>query len=419
MTQTAAFLKCRPLSLLVKDSAAFIQSQRNISLLNNIIWGTCNTDVDKGQCLENMDWFAQNIKTQCKRDIDADNPIVQDAVAGLEAYGLMREVGCQVNTQTNTYCYVEAAQKHPSDLYLYALPLGLDLPNKTVPSCTSCVQNLMHTFVTDGLNLTVLRQTYSSAATIVNDACGAEFVSTMAGSTNGARSLSASGWYALDMCCSTPISSVSVARLWQRAYEVNTDGFSWSYRSRNTFAHRKMSKKRMRMSYDDFADISALHKYVRYTDQFTSMVTEDGTEEAVFAVATAYALLQLNPIRGIGHICQQVTVLRRTRWVYRCYWTTVEVFCSRPPVIVHEEGGERHAGYASQTLLQFPRALILEEQPDGGPYGHLYASGPVLAQLPRGGGAWSMIWTLREPGLRELTAAELDSPVDADVDEEG
>ncbi|KAI9065275.1 hypothetical protein FKP32DRAFT_511670 [Trametes sanguinea] len=199
MTQTAAFLKCRPLSLLVKDSAAFIQSQRNISLLNNIIWGTCNTDVDKGQCLENMDWFAQNIKTQCKRDIDADNPIVQDAVAGLEAYGLMREVGCQVNTQTNTYCYVEAAQKHPSDLYLYALPLGLDLPNKTVPSCTSCVQNLMHTFVTDGLNLTVLRQTYSSAATIVNDACGAEFVSTMTGSTNGARSLSGSGWSAFSL----------------------------------------------------------------------------------------------------------------------------------------------------------------------------------------------------------------------------
>ncbi|CDO74583.1 hypothetical protein BN946_scf184583.g10 [Trametes cinnabarina] len=181
MTQTAALLKCRPLSLLLKDSAAFIQqSQRNISLLNTIIWGTCNTDVDKGQCLSNMDWFAENIRTQCKRDIAANNPLVQDAVAGLDAYGLMREVGCQINTQTNTYCYVEAAQAHPSDLYLYALPLGLDLPNKTVPSCTSCVQDLMRTFVVDGANLTILRETYPSAATIVNDACGSEFVATMA-----------------------------------------------------------------------------------------------------------------------------------------------------------------------------------------------------------------------------------------------
>ncbi|KAI8972898.1 hypothetical protein BD414DRAFT_214333 [Trametes punicea] len=200
MTQTAAFLKCRPLSLLVKDSDAFIQSQRNISLLNAIIWGTCNTDVDEDQCLANMGWFADNIKTQCKRDIDANNPIVQDAVAGLEAYGVMREVGCQVDTQKNTYCYVEAAQAHPADLYLYALPLGLGLPNQTVPSCTSCVQGAMRVFAGAGANLTALRKTYPPAAAIVNDACGSEFVETMSSSAANAafaaRSVAGTGWEA-------------------------------------------------------------------------------------------------------------------------------------------------------------------------------------------------------------------------------
>ncbi|KAI0327538.1 hypothetical protein GY45DRAFT_1256727 [Cubamyces sp. BRFM 1775] len=194
MTQTSAFLKCRPFSLLVKDSNAFIQSQRNISLLNTIMWGTCNTDLDSDQCSANMAWFAENIKTQCKKDIAANNSIVTDAVAGLAAYDLMREVGCQTDALTNTYCYVEAAQAHPADLYLYALPLGLGLPNQTVPSCTSCVKNMMQKFVSDGLNLSALRETYPSAATVLNSACGGDFASTIAESdTSGASRAAALG----------------------------------------------------------------------------------------------------------------------------------------------------------------------------------------------------------------------------------
>ena len=46
------------------------------------MWGTCNTDIDAQQCSTNMAWFADNIKTQCKKDIAANNSIVTDAVAG-------------------------------------------------------------------------------------------------------------------------------------------------------------------------------------------------------------------------------------------------------------------------------------------------------------------------------------------------
>ncbi|KAI0676356.1 hypothetical protein C8Q78DRAFT_987033 [Trametes maxima] len=201
MTGTLAFRQCRPFSLLVSDSNEFIskadtvppskQSQRNASLLNTIIWGTCNTTPSAEQCTANMGWFADNIKTQCAGDIAANTPIVQDAVAGLQAYAVMRTAACQTNALTNTYCYLEAAQStHPSDLYLYQLPLGLRLPNATVPSCTACVQGLMKTFVDAsagaGAQLSRLQKTYPAAAAVVNGACGAEFVATMAG-TNGAR----------------------------------------------------------------------------------------------------------------------------------------------------------------------------------------------------------------------------------------
>ncbi|KAL1949002.1 hypothetical protein VTO73DRAFT_10808 [Trametes versicolor] len=189
MTQGLPFRTCRPFSLLVSDSNAFITSQRNISLLNTIIWGTCNTDPSADQCVANMGWFADNIQTQCKGDISANNPIVQDAVAGLEAYAVMRAAACQINTATNTYCYVDAAEStHPSDLYLYQLALGLRLPNTTVPSCTSCVQTVMRTFAADGANLTALQKTYPAAAQTVNSACGAQFVANLAqADTSGAR----------------------------------------------------------------------------------------------------------------------------------------------------------------------------------------------------------------------------------------
>ena len=92
----------------------------------------------------------------------------------------MREAACQVDSQTDTYCYVEAATStHPSDLYLYQLPLGLALPNTTVPSCTPCVQSVMGAYAEDGMALEKLQETYPPAASIVNGACGSEFVATV------------------------------------------------------------------------------------------------------------------------------------------------------------------------------------------------------------------------------------------------
>ncbi|KAI1783246.1 hypothetical protein LXA43DRAFT_355224 [Ganoderma leucocontextum] len=189
MTQTAAFRECRPFSLLVGDSNAFItQSQRNISELNVMIWGTCNTNLSAVECAGNMQWFEQNIQSACKQDIAAKNSMVTDAVAGLEAYSVMREAACQVDTQTDTYCYLEAAQSaHTADLYLYQLPLGLALPNASVTSCTGCVQSLMSAYAKDAGDVAGFKDTYAPAASIINAACGSAFVSDVATSPSGNR----------------------------------------------------------------------------------------------------------------------------------------------------------------------------------------------------------------------------------------
>ena len=89
----------------------------------------------------------------------------------------MRTAACAVNNSTDTYCYVDALQAaSAADLYLYQLPLGLSLPNATVPSCDACVQRVMGAFAEGGAGVDALAETYADAAGTVNRACGAEFV---------------------------------------------------------------------------------------------------------------------------------------------------------------------------------------------------------------------------------------------------
>ena len=101
----------------------------------------------------------------------------------------MRTAACLIDNSTDTYCYVSAAgaSGHPSDLYLYQLPLGLSLPSSALPSCTSCVQQVMDVFAAqDATAIPGLAETYASAAAVVNGACGATFVADVEVGTSGA-----------------------------------------------------------------------------------------------------------------------------------------------------------------------------------------------------------------------------------------
>ncbi|GJE94817.1 hypothetical protein PsYK624_109920 [Phanerochaete sordida] len=178
MTQSTAFRSCRPFSLLSVQSTAFNEAQSNITTLNDLIWGTCNTDTSFDQCNANMAWFADSMQDVCATDIKADNAIVTQTRDGLLAYTLMRYLACMPDQTTNAYCYVEAAHSKSDDLYFYTLPFGIALPNTTAPSCSPCLNSDMSLY-SQWQNLSALNAVYDPAARIANDACGTGWAQVM------------------------------------------------------------------------------------------------------------------------------------------------------------------------------------------------------------------------------------------------
>ena len=56
------------LSYLTPGYSAFKQAQSNITELNAIVWGTCNTNTPEDTCTANMQWFTDNLKTPHQRE---------------------------------------------------------------------------------------------------------------------------------------------------------------------------------------------------------------------------------------------------------------------------------------------------------------------------------------------------------------
>ncbi|KAF8068795.1 hypothetical protein FPV67DRAFT_1356278, partial [Lyophyllum atratum] len=185
MTNAATFRSCRPLSLLLDSSSAFIDAQTNLTLLNSVVWGTCNTNTAREQCVANMGWFAETLKTACAQDLTDRNAMAVSTLTDLQAYSVMRDAGCLTDPTTNTYCYLNAVRSPtPSDLYFYGLPLGNKLPNTTTPSCSACTRSLMGTYSAAlddparAADLTGLKKTYNDAAQLAVTQCGSGYAAT-------------------------------------------------------------------------------------------------------------------------------------------------------------------------------------------------------------------------------------------------
>ena len=179
-----------------------------------MLWGTCNTTLDSDTCSKNMDWFASSLETQCATEITQRNSFVVNTRNGLSLYGVSRQAGCQSNPATNVYCYTQAVtQSDPSDLYFYQVQFGLNIPNDTKPSCSSCTQSLMNLYISaisgkaglqDGNVRSALAPAYTHAARIAEGVCGNGFVQTIAidGSGSPGLSLSLSSlWFSLLIGC--------------------------------------------------------------------------------------------------------------------------------------------------------------------------------------------------------------------------
>ncbi|OCH84511.1 hypothetical protein OBBRIDRAFT_741478 [Obba rivulosa] len=178
MTQTGPFLTCRPFSLLLQESSAFINAQTNISLLNTIVWGTCNTDPSEEECVANMEWFATTLQEQCTAELKANYATVTKTLLGLQSYSLLRQAACAADPtlDNNTYCYISATlSSSREDVYFYSLPFGIPLTNGSAPSCSGCTRNLMDLYAVQGTNISGLQKTYDGAAAMTDQTCGGGF----------------------------------------------------------------------------------------------------------------------------------------------------------------------------------------------------------------------------------------------------
>ncbi|KAJ6487840.1 hypothetical protein C8R45DRAFT_1213847 [Mycena sanguinolenta] len=182
MTNTPAFRSCRPFSLLLQASEAFLDAQEDLNSLNSIVWGTCNTTTDDADCSANMAWFASNLQTSCAADLSQGNAMAVSTEIALNAFDLMRSAGCLVDPTSDTYCYLDAVRNsNPSDTYFFSLPLGISMPPNTIASCSACTKSLMSLYYSALTNssqssgLKSLQQAYPSAAKIAVADCGTAY----------------------------------------------------------------------------------------------------------------------------------------------------------------------------------------------------------------------------------------------------
>ncbi|KAF8965098.1 hypothetical protein BDZ97DRAFT_1659359 [Flammula alnicola] len=199
MTNSAPFRQCRPFSMLLQSSTQFINAQTNLTLMNSIIWGTCNTNVDLSQCEQNMGWFADNLKTACDQELKQLNSMATTTLTALQAFQVMHDVACQADPTSNTYCYLNAVRNsNPADSYYYALPLGIPVPSSSQPTCSACSKSVMSIYasaLTDpvqGPQLAALKTTYEPTAALTVQFCGANFAQTTVSAAS--PSFSRSSW---------------------------------------------------------------------------------------------------------------------------------------------------------------------------------------------------------------------------------
>ncbi|KIK54162.1 hypothetical protein GYMLUDRAFT_917680 [Collybiopsis luxurians FD-317 M1] len=196
MTNSVDFRSCRPFGILQSASSDFGELQDNLTALNAVIWGTCNTTPGVDQCTSTMASYAASLRSSCSKDLSNKNANAVSTLSALQAYSLTYSAGCLTDPTTNSYCYVKAAHNsNPSDLFFYNLPSGISISNTSTLTCSSCTKSLMSLYV-NALNANAsqyepLAQVYGSAQALASSACGPTYASVSTSSqadTSGALS---------------------------------------------------------------------------------------------------------------------------------------------------------------------------------------------------------------------------------------
>ncbi|WPG97944.1 Hypothetical protein R9X50_00072700 [Acrodontium crateriforme] len=200
------FQSCLPLSLLLETSSSFFQISHSLVQLTHTLDATCTVDLN--QCSSVMASLATQIQSDaaCGADFRLQNPTVRQAYNGFIAYEPLYHAGCLTDSSGN-YCFSNAIlnTSAPSSSYVYYLPLGVQLPGGTQPTCNTCLQNTMSVFAAAASNSTQpLSSDYGAAAQQIDVVCGPSFVQQSV-KTNAATPISSSSGLGLSIAVAVAV----------------------------------------------------------------------------------------------------------------------------------------------------------------------------------------------------------------------
>ncbi|KAM3440067.1 hypothetical protein MY4824_002322 [Beauveria thailandica] len=182
------FKQCYPISMMLRTSTSFFEAEKQLVSIVRVLDATCAPDA--AQCETFLTQAAKNLldSSNCKKEYEAGQLQVTEALDGLRAYRVLRAATCLQDPATQNYCFASAVTNvtNPSDIFFYSMPLGLPLPGASTPSCGVCTSQTMAVFhAATGDPNQQITGTYRDAARQVNAICGPGFVNDTATSAAG------------------------------------------------------------------------------------------------------------------------------------------------------------------------------------------------------------------------------------------
>lgn len=179
----------------LQGSNSFFEAEKSLVTISSVLDHACAANVTG--CANYLATVASNLtkSANCGDDYDAGNPTVTQAYLGLISYQVVYSATCLKDDSTQSYCFGDAVTNttNASQTYFYFLPLNSSLPGGVVPLCGTCLQDTMSIYhVATANRKQPIADTYGTAATMVDELCGADFANTTlaeAITTSGALSI--------------------------------------------------------------------------------------------------------------------------------------------------------------------------------------------------------------------------------------
>lgn len=163
---------------------SFFSATKSLSSISATLNVSCN--IDFHTCSTIMSSYARTLRSSsaCEQDYERQQPLLRQAYNGLLSYDVLYKASCikpqpSSEQDSGNYCFANAVTNlsSPTDSYVYYLPLGIPLPAGSLPTCDTCLKEVMDVFAAAASNKSQpLSRDYVNAAQQINQHCGPSFV---------------------------------------------------------------------------------------------------------------------------------------------------------------------------------------------------------------------------------------------------